>query len=726
MDDWNYLTNVLSKHIGVVEDIRNRLVEYCSSITDEKARDVMNERSKLILDTLKSLFSRSVTVFNRFCEYYEENGFNPYSLYVIALGAKTVNNKISYQKEWYDKEVYEYLDKLMEEVSVGEFTSLGSFFYTDNFNSMVKTLISPTSSSIYGTNHKKYVFPGYGVWGALKELYIMLQKDESLDYYSDELIIILKKDFAMFYRYLNNIDNEKLKSDVFLRFVRLVDKFYRNYHLSPFYFSSFVYAIFESDSFTEMLLKFQFLDDMLLIVSRSESPRFLLERISKIVSSDKFKEVCQGKLIKTDYCIYSNKKKKIIERMRNLYYMMNVDFSFESLNNNYNNASLISDLAFGKELLLDYEYAKFCSEYVNDIEKKRLFSNNILIYIKAIGMNKEFGDLFCQFYDKNKESIRVSDLYIIALSFQLQGNNCENFKAILDDLNDCIPHKFEFSYYDDETLLLFHLLGDSNYKNCPNLRMYFKNFLKEYSNNLNNLDKEVLSLVEELQKNRYGDRANEWDDNLFIRSEVLNGMLDYLLNDNKEFFYQDILGKARNRVSYINSKLHDIEDNSSIRKEIFSNICELSVELFSEVSLDDDKDLFIECMKIVFDSDTYSEMLSKFKVLRDASEEFKKDNKETALQMIKDLSSVSYKETLNEQIVAYPENCTNMVVKPNRMIDRMKYLYSIIDLSISYDFLDELHSNSDSIKKIETGINNHRNNPFCKIKKKFNRLNSKK
>lgn len=714
----------------IIKEIQERLDEFCSSIIDDESRDVMNERNKLIIDMLTSFLPLSKKVVNRFCEYYEKNGFNPYSLYVIALGAEIVNDKVSYQKEWYDAKIYEYFDKLIQEVSVEEFTYLGSFFYTNKFDSMIRVFISPEMCNINGTYRNKYVFPQYGIWGALKELYNMLQKDEPLEYYDAKLINILKRDFAVFYRYLNNIDNDKLKKDVFLSFMRLSNWFYRDMKFSSYHFSDIVYFIFGSDSFTEMSLKFEFLNDMIPIASHSKHPEILLERILEFVDSDKFKEICRGKLVKTDFNFYANNhlevKKKIIDRMKDLYSRIDSDFSFAVLNNNYNNASLIFDLAFGEILLRDSEFAKFCSEYVKEIEKKPVFPyTDNLIYIKAIGMNKEFRDLFCQFYDKNKENISADDLYIITLSFQLQGDNYENFKAILDDLSDCIPNNLNISWYVHDALFLFHLLGDSNYKDMSNLRMYFKNYVKEYSGNLNNLDEKALALMEELVKKRYGDRSNDWKDDLFVHSEVLNGELGYLLDENKEFFYQDILGKRKNRVSYINSMLHEIEDNPSIRRDIFSNISELSVELFSKVDLGHNKDLFIECMKIVFDSDTYSEMLSKFKVLKDASEEFKKDNKEKALQMIKDLGCVSHKDILNGQLVTYPENCMNRVIKPKRMIDRMKYLYSTIDSSISYDFLDKLHEVADNIESIEKSIHNHRKNPFCKIKQKFNRLNQK-
>ena len=115
---------------------------------------------------------------------------------------------------------------------------------------------------------------------------------------------------------------------------------------------------------------------------------------------------------------------------------------------------------------------------------------------------------------------------------------------------------------------------------------------------------------------------------------------------------------------------------------------------------DGDKDSFIECMDKVFDSDSYSELKSKLGSIVRASIKYESGNVIGALDILKELNSDQHKEVYCGEVISYPTNTMNLISKPKRIIDRMKYLYNRIDPSISYDFMDAAHSNSNNIDEV--------------------------
>lgn len=157
-----------------------------------------------------------------------------------------------------------------------------------------------------------------------------------------------------------------------------------------------------------------------------------------------------------------------------------------------------------------------------------------------------------------------------------------------------------------------------------------------------------------------------------------------------------------NRYRYVCNKLLEVEKNSFIREEFMSILDELSMSLFVELNEESDKDVFIWCMNLIFNSDSYSEFSSKLNVLANASRFYQ--NKEMAFNFIRNLGTINYKDNYMGCEVCYHSNTMNYVSKPKTILERMKDLYSKIDDSISYDFMDDIHCQATKISKFNKDL----------------------
>lgn len=166
-----------------------------------------------------------------------------------------------------------------------------------------------------------------------------------------------------------------------------------------------------------------------------------------------------------------------------------------------------------------------------------------------------------------------------------------------------------------------------------------------------------------------------------------------------EYFAKDIVN---DRLVNIGRRINEIDDNINVKYDLQSFAYKnINSELFSDLNRVDKKwDSFISCMNLVFDSDSYYEMNSKLNLLKKAIFTYEKGNKKKAFELIKEIDSDIHKERIDGKVVAYPTGCINMVEKPKRIIDRMKYLYPRIDDSCNCDYLDSIHEKASSLNDL--------------------------
>lgn len=294
-------------------------------------------------------------------------------------------------------------------------------------------------------------------------------------------------------------------------------------------------------------------------------------------------------------------------------------------------------------------------------------------------------------------------IFAIFMAYIHNQNNFDNFSAIVDDV---LSVKINGPHYLNS---INAIVRCTNYKEMPNVRRLMKAMLTGYTHLLY-----LLSPCRELNNSFLAIYNQMIGDYNMLREEqrdtaVFSKILDFRVGElfekydcdtiyisRKEivkidkYYYNKIL-LSGDRYFYFNEKLKEVEDSIYFRKNIYSYLDYFNFELFEELNEGSERDSFITCMDIVFDSDSYTELLNKLSSLVEACKSYENGDREKAFEIIKNLNSDSLKEVYGGELVSYPTNCMNKIEKPKKIVDRMKELYSKIDSSLSYDFIDKYH-----------------------------------
>ena len=526
-------------------------------------------------------------------------------------------------------------------------------------------------------------------------------------------------------------DNEDLRYDLAMRLKNISsDLFwwidYRDSRNDCFI--TILDELFNSDSYVELNNKLDAIESASYFSKVSKYKFDIYYKLLDSLKSGKYKDKSQGNFVICD------KSSRLIDRTSSIY--------DESLIDVHSSAKSIEEmvLAFGR---YDYNYGLFCHNYVEKIDRDledslssfttfpkgyedskweeecdipfgtRLFDTcdwkkrkeYIISKFKELGLNKEFRDKFISCYEKNDYGFL--NLYMIAIAYEFQKDNFNNFSAVLDDMKVIPDYCTEFTALDFFKYFVGFFVACSDYKDIKDVRESFKFFL-------NNFDGRCYSDIVNIVVNRCKYIIDSKDD--ICRNEEYGLTMRKVLED-RDFYFSSLFIWEKRRLSYINDKLHEIESNPSIRNEIFMNLNELVVNPFKVLNEGNCEDSFFECMDIVFDSDTYSEMFKKIKAINKSGMLCSQGKIVEGLEIIKNLNDSSYKEVLNDRVVAFPTNGINRVSKPRTMIERMKYLYSRIDEGVSYDFLDEVHDNATWTEDINKSVLKHQNKLGNKVKR---------
>ena len=548
-----------------------------------------------------------------------------------------------------------------------------------------------------------------------------------------------------FYKKINEIeDNEKLKYDIFMRLKKINGDLFNWSHIEDKIdcFFEMLDALFDSDSYVELNNKLEALES----VSNSCRISSCLDGFYSLLrdfESDRYKDTVNNRVIK--YVDKAKRPKKLKDRMRELY----VNVSGIDLDSVHSKSTSVSDfvLSLGK-VNKDNDvngYIEFCNKYVNKIELdleyilglfpmsgKHLFvsietpsleglnhlterfenessedrKKYIINKIKELGLHKEFREKFISCYDDNKYGFL--NLYMIALAYEFQKNNFENFSAILDDMAVVPDLSSDFTISKFFKCYVGFFMNCEFYKDMVDMRVCFRKFSSDFDGIF--FESVIYDVVRRSYYSRFEDKYVKYElDSLRMRK----------IFDGREFYCDDFLTQKRGRLTYINNKLYDIESNKSIRDELYSDISKLSFEMFNELNLNDEKDSFVECMEVVFDSDTYYEMDNKMRLLKEASKWYNAGAKGDAFGLLRLLNNDEHKERVNDRVVSYPKNSINFIEKPKSIIDRMKELYPRFDESISYDFLDKVHGNANDYSEIMDVTETKRKSLVGRIKQKL-------
>lgn len=324
------------------------------------------------------------------------------------------------------------------------------------------------------------------------------------------------------------------------------------------------------------------------------------------------------------------------------------------------------------------------------------------------------------FINKVNKKLNPSEnlkLSLISVMYQFSKNDFENYQAFLDDIMSMKIDSYLNYYIGFDIVSLYKsleiLFKNPYYKNNNELRQLFRSsnkiFTSEYQNTL--LENKCCKLKTiDLIVRKIGDKElKEKAFNLLFSYSFnnvisLDSLLFLLDSSNTEFFF---------------SNLFKVEDNQEIQKEFLNLVNNLKTRMFKDLDNILGENSFCKIFKIIFDSDSYRELYKNMGLLESANYKYPFDK--DYLESIKMIGDKSLKEIYRGRVVSYPEGSINMVIKPDRIIDRMKALYFRIDDSYDYDFLDNIHKNSNSVFDVFDRIYFYMCNPLNKIKQKIKR-----
>lgn len=326
---------------------------------------------------------------------------------------------------------------------------------------------------------------------------------------------------------------------------------------------------------------------------------------------------------------------------------------------------------------------------------------------------------------------RFMKYYIVLKGYQ--NGNLENFTSLVNDVSGFNVNRTGQVYpkilsktFNRVSNIIDRIVSSEYYSEMPNSRRLLERIYEKFSR----CDAFLDDLYHE-----YNPKLEVFDDAELLKVDKKKAcmMFDKMVKDFQpdskyceNYFYSMILMPG-NRFDFVNSNLIELEGNYSIRKSIFERIKNLNMNMFDDLNKNSSEDSFVSCMEIVFDSDSYHELLSKLSCLQEAGKLYEMKSKKEAFEKIKELDFPNHKKKYNGEIVSYPENCMNKVEKPKTLFRREKELYGRIDDSISYEFMEELHYNVDDVDTMisETDSVINKSDLFRLIKRKVNRRKNK-
>lgn len=315
------------------------------------------------------------------------------------------------------------------------------------------------------------------------------------------------------------------------------------------------------------------------------------------------------------------------------------------------------------------------------------FSNSTLCFLA--NQNSFFETLKNGWYNHSEKEIDYAsyfiNMYAILLSFQSQNGHLvcsslsnyfihtlggENLGGIWER-----PQEHHLNLPDVNVKRAIKALVSSKYfSTIPACQKKLLTVLENSYDNLSSIDFElIVDIDEKLTKIKSDGKENGASD-----EEIFNIMNEVVSRLGETFFIYAPILTFGNRFSYINDLLAKRITNKSILLEIGKKISTLDIDFFR--SDGNQSDFFIDCMDIVFDSDTYRELDNKINYLREVDSMnycLKLVDQKTIShqEVLAKLRSDDFKEKRNGKIIAFPKETIDLVAKPEDIFERMIHLY---------------------------------------------------
>ncbi len=292
--------------------------------------------------------------------------------------------------------------------------------------------------------------------------------------------------------------------------------------------------------------------------------------------------------------------------------------------------------------------------YTNDDFSIYSFNFNIYAMLRAYHEHKDNYDIFVRVVDDSSSLISCGKLEEKYMSF---FSKLKERKPLLDALIGCE------SYGKVEKVSTIYKDVLSNIG-----RSYFSYDSNEMINELKMLDK-IVSDYDELSKDISSER-------LLSLNDVIECCVFKKYNRKYKPYYSKSL-LIGERLEFVNDSLNKFFEVEGYRNAAFDKINGMDYRLFEYLnSLSGQQgDSFIQCLNVLFDSDTYFEFNSKANSLIKASLCFKDGDIEESLLEVRSLDSLKHKKNIDNKVLSFSMDTNKPVNRDMSIFRRMLTLY---------------------------------------------------
>lgn len=274
----------------------------------------------------------------------------------------------------------------------------------------------------------------------------------------------------------------------------------------------------------------------------------------------------------------------------------------------------------------------------------------------------------------------IYNLYAMLYAYSSNKGNYQNYEAIVDDIKHNLITDGNYygnkeNYYADKKEMINKFLEIPNYYQNTSIRELFKKIMSRFKYRLEDEEKMKYKVMLNSFSKLYDGIKEAKKQGITLDEEIINEIeqdLTSLAKDlDKEVYLERVL-LFNNRYQFIKERLPKLDETSNVRQTIIGKMGNLDNSFFEYLNSLNiyDGDSFNEIMKIVFDSDSFQGLFRRLDSVSQASYSYQKQDKETALRIVKELTSEKHDQHYDGVPIILPQNANN-ITKPDSIAERM-------------------------------------------------------
>lgn len=306
-------------------------------------------------------------------------------------------------------------------------------------------------------------------------------------------------------------------------------------------------------------------------------------------------------------------------------------------------------------------------------------------------------------YHEYKDDFSYYDSFVNDFTFLINnGSLLDNeaysgYSLFLKEKKDIIDHLISLKAFTDYPAIKDFLVD--MVRNVTEKKNDDNEILEEYEATLELIKKAVEDTKKYIDHPKYNEA---------IFNKVLTDMFKTFDDPDSEYFYSPILSLG-DRHEYIMEAYENYLDNGEYLDEVVGAIDQFDNGFFEYLDQinGDGKDSFISCMEMVFDSDSFFELLNKLHRLLAATVSFHYKRVDEALLSVRELSTDSFKRIICDKKITLDTDTVNKVDKPTLIVDRMcdAYEKAFGEIASDMDYTIRYYYNNESyMEDIESNV----------------------